>query len=52
MEEETVEKAKQLVADEIKRAETVEKMTVPGLIDSMFEVTPPELEEQKAMYEQ
>jgi pyruvate dehydrogenase E1 component alpha subunit len=52
IEQATVEEAKQLVADEIKKAESVEKMTVPGLIDSMFEVTPPELEEQKQWYEQ
>ncbi|WP_240414275.1 pyruvate dehydrogenase (acetyl-transferring) E1 component subunit alpha [Paenibacillus periandrae] len=45
-----VEEAKQAVADAIKKAEAVEKMTIPGLIDSMFEVTPSHLEEQKADY--
>jgi pyruvate dehydrogenase E1 component alpha subunit len=51
-EEETkvVEEAKAAVADAIKKAEAVEKMTIPGLIDSMFEVTPAHLEEQKADY--
>ncbi|MBA4494861.1 pyruvate dehydrogenase (acetyl-transferring) E1 component subunit alpha [Paenactinomyces guangxiensis] len=45
-----IEEAKQTVADAIKKAEAYEKMTIPGLIDSMFEVTPPHLEEQKAEY--
>lgn len=45
-----IEEAKQEVADAIKKAETYEKMTIAGLIDSMFEVTPPHLEEQKAAY--
>lgn len=49
-EEQTIEEAKQMVADQIKKAENVEKMTVPGLIDSMFEVTPPHLELQKQQY--
>jgi pyruvate dehydrogenase E1 component alpha subunit len=42
------EEAKAAVAEHIKKAEQTEKMTVPGLIDSMFEQTPPHLEEQKA----
>ncbi len=45
-----VEEAKAVVAEEIKKAEQTPKMTVAGLIDSMFEQTPPHLEEQKADY--
>ncbi len=45
-----VEEAKNTVAEQIKKAEETEKMTVPGLIDSMFETTPQHLEEQKADY--
>ncbi|GIQ67472.1 pyruvate dehydrogenase (acetyl-transferring) E1 component subunit alpha [Xylanibacillus composti] len=41
------EEAKNTVAEQIKKAESVEKMTIPGLIDSMFEQTPPYLEQQK-----
>lgn len=44
------EEAKAAVAEHIKKAEKIEKMTVPGLIDSMFETTPPHLEEQKDYY--
>lgn len=50
-EEDTVrvrEEAKAAVNEHIKKAEQTEKMTVPGLIDSMFEHTPQHLEEQKA----
>lgn len=53
-EEETTrvrEEAKQVVNEQIKKAESVEKMTVAGLIDSMFETTPKYLEEQKADFE-
>lgn len=42
------EEARNTVAEQIKKAENAEKMTVPGLIDSMFEQTPPYLEQQKA----
>ncbi|ADM70362.1 MULTISPECIES: pyruvate dehydrogenase (acetyl-transferring) E1 component subunit alpha [Paenibacillus] len=42
------EEAKAKVNEEIKKAEKTEKMTIPGLIDSMFETTPKHLEEQKA----
>jgi pyruvate dehydrogenase E1 component alpha subunit len=42
------DEAKAAVAENIKKAEATEKMTVPGLIDSMFESTPQQLEEQKA----
>jgi pyruvate dehydrogenase E1 component alpha subunit len=48
----TIEDAKQTVAEHIKKAEEAEKMTVSGLIDSMFETTPPDLEEQKRQFEQ
>jgi pyruvate dehydrogenase E1 component alpha subunit len=48
----TIEDAKQTVAEHIKKAEDAEKMTVSGLIDSMFETTPPDLEEQKRQIEQ
>ncbi len=44
------EEAKQAVADAIKKADDTAKMTVAGLIDSMFETTPPHLEEQKANF--
>ncbi|GAA4875721.1 pyruvate dehydrogenase (acetyl-transferring) E1 component subunit alpha [Paenibacillus vulneris] len=49
-ENKVVEEAKATVAEQIKKAEEIEKMTVPGLIDSMFETTPAYLEEQKADY--
>ena len=42
------EEAKATVTEQIKKAKQTEKMTVAGLIDSMFEVTPTHLEEQKA----
>ncbi|MBY9082059.1 pyruvate dehydrogenase (acetyl-transferring) E1 component subunit alpha [Paenibacillus sp. HN-1] len=45
------DEAKAKVNEEIKIAEKTEKMTVPGLIDSMFEKTPKYLEEQKADFE-
>jgi pyruvate dehydrogenase E1 component alpha subunit len=41
------EEAKATVIEQIKKAEETPKMTVAGLIDSMFEQTPPHLEEQK-----
>ncbi|MCR8644070.1 pyruvate dehydrogenase (acetyl-transferring) E1 component subunit alpha [Paenibacillus sp. N1-5-1-14] len=44
------EDAKATIAEQIKKAEETEKMTVNGLIDSMFEVTPKHLEEQKAYF--
>ncbi|MFE5323289.1 pyruvate dehydrogenase (acetyl-transferring) E1 component subunit alpha [Paenibacillus sp. NPDC056579] len=49
-ENKVVEEAKATVAEQIKKAEETEKMTVPGLIDSMFETTPSHLAEQKADY--
>lgn len=45
------EEAKAKVNEQIKKAEQTEKMTVPGLIDSMFEQTPKHLEEQKADFQ-
>lgn len=45
-----IEEAKQDVSDAIKKADEVEKMTVSGLIDSMFETLPSHLEEQKAEF--
>lgn len=50
-ESKVIEEAKTAVAEAIKKAEEVEKMTVPGLIDSMFEQTSPHLEEQKAAFQ-
>jgi pyruvate dehydrogenase E1 component alpha subunit len=49
-EQKTIEEAQATVTEQIKKAETYEKMTIPDLIDSMFEVTPPHLEEQKAWF--
>ncbi|WP_166242360.1 pyruvate dehydrogenase (acetyl-transferring) E1 component subunit alpha [Paenibacillus turpanensis] len=46
----TIEEAKEYVNAQIKKAEETEKMTVAGLIDSMFETTPAHLEEQKAWF--
>ncbi|WP_336772032.1 pyruvate dehydrogenase (acetyl-transferring) E1 component subunit alpha [Paenibacillus sp. MMO-58] len=45
------EEAKAAVNENIKKAEATEKMTVAGLIDSMFETTPQHLEEQKADFQ-
>ncbi|QCT02786.1 pyruvate dehydrogenase (acetyl-transferring) E1 component, alpha subunit [Paenibacillus algicola] len=45
------EEAKATVNEQIKKAEKTEKMTVSGLIDSMFEQTPKHLEEQKADFQ-
>lgn len=50
VENQVMEEAKATVNEQIKKAEQTPKMTIEGLIDSMFEVTPPELEEQKALY--
>lgn len=44
------EEAKATVNEQIKKAESAEKMTIAGLIDSMFEHTPAHLEEQKKLY--
>ncbi|MFB9330426.1 pyruvate dehydrogenase (acetyl-transferring) E1 component subunit alpha [Paenibacillus aurantiacus] len=45
------EEAKATVNEHIKKAEQTEKMTVAGLIDTMFETTPQHLEEQKADFQ-
>jgi pyruvate dehydrogenase E1 component alpha subunit len=45
------EEAKNAVNEQIKKAEQTEKMTIAGLIDSMFETTPQHLEEQKADFQ-
>jgi len=45
------EEAKAAVNEHIKKAEATEKMTVAGLIDSMYETTPKYLEEQKADFQ-
>lgn len=45
------EEAKATVNEHIKKAEQTEKMTVSGLIDSMFEHTPAHLEAQKADFQ-
>lgn len=45
------DEAKAKVNEQIKKAEQTEKMTIPGLIDSMFEQTPKHLEEQKADFQ-
>ncbi len=42
-----VEETKMTLAEALKKADETNKMTVSGLIDSMFETTPPHLEEQK-----
>jgi len=49
-ENKVVEEAKQHVNEQIKKAEETARMSIPGLIDSMYEATPPHLEEQKAMF--
>lgn len=49
-ETQVIEEAKAAVAEAVKKAEAAEKMTVPDLIDSMFEHTSPHLEAQKAPF--
>lgn len=49
-ENKVIEEAKEHVNEQIKKAEETAKMTIPGLIDSMFETTPAHLEEQKAWF--
>lgn len=49
-EEKTIEEARNHVAEQIKKAESVEKMTISGLIDSMFEDLPLHLEKQKTEF--
>ncbi len=45
-----IEEAKEHVAAEIKRAESVEKMTIAGLLESMFEEPPVHIREQIEQY--
>lgn len=49
-EKRVIEEAKSTVADAIKKADQYEKMTIAGLIDSVYETTPAHLEEQKKEY--
>mgnify|MGYP001062628283 FL=1 len=51
-EEETavIEEAKQAVKDAIEQADRTAKMTIPGLIDTVFETAPPRMQEQKAWF--
>ncbi|WP_029422675.1 pyruvate dehydrogenase (acetyl-transferring) E1 component subunit alpha [Alicyclobacillus macrosporangiidus] len=46
-EERTVEQAKEEFNAAVKKADEYPKMTIPGLIDSMFEVLPPSLKRQR-----
>ncbi|MCH5583382.1 pyruvate dehydrogenase (acetyl-transferring) E1 component subunit alpha [Shimazuella sp. AN120528] len=50
METGVIEEAKNTVTAEIKKADQYPKMKIVDLIDSMYETTPPHLEEQKAEY--
>lgn len=49
-EDQVTEEAKQTVQEAIKKAESYQKMTINDLIESMYESTPPHLEEQKAWF--
>lgn len=50
-EEAAMEEANQSFNDAVKKADGVPKMTIPSLIDSMFEVMPESLKAQRAEYE-
>jgi pyruvate dehydrogenase E1 component alpha subunit len=50
VEKQVIEQAKQDIADAIKKADETPKMTIPLLIESMFEELPPYLAEQKQQY--
>jgi len=50
-EEKVIERAKKEIAEAIKKADETEKMTIPSLIDSMFETLPKDLQEQKEFYQ-
>ncbi|GGK20821.1 pyruvate dehydrogenase E1 component subunit alpha [Caldalkalibacillus thermarum] len=50
-ENKVIEEAKEEINKALKQADETEKMTIPQLIDSMFETLPAHLEEQKAEYE-
>lgn len=49
-EERVIEEAKTAVSAALKKADEAPKMTIPGLIDTMFETTTHQLEAQKAGY--
>ncbi|QQE79613.1 pyruvate dehydrogenase (acetyl-transferring) E1 component subunit alpha [Alicyclobacillus sp. SO9] len=49
-EEDTIEEAKQTISDALKKADEYPKMTIPGLVDSMFETLPDMLMRQKNEY--
>ncbi|MFT9486295.1 pyruvate dehydrogenase (acetyl-transferring) E1 component subunit alpha [Tepidibacillus infernus] len=49
-EDKLIEETKEEINQALKKADAYEKMTISGLLDSMFEVTPPYLEEQKALF--
>jgi pyruvate dehydrogenase E1 component alpha subunit len=49
-ENKVIEEAREYVNGQIKKAEETAKMNIPDLIDTMFETTPPHLEEQKAWF--
>mgnify|MGYP001226909373 FL=1 len=49
-EEQTIEEAKEEIKKAVKKADETEEMTIPGLIDSMYETLPLPLEEQKAEF--
>jgi pyruvate dehydrogenase E1 component alpha subunit len=50
-ENKTIEKAKQDIADAIKKADEIEKMKITDLIDHMFETPPNHLLEQRSYFE-
>jgi pyruvate dehydrogenase E1 component alpha subunit len=45
-----IEEAKTAVAEAIKKADEMEKLSIPDLLDSVYEHTPPQLEEQKRFF--
>jgi pyruvate dehydrogenase E1 component alpha subunit len=51
-EEETavIDEAKAAVAEAVKKADEIEKLTIPGLLDTVFEHITPQAEEQKRDY--
>jgi pyruvate dehydrogenase E1 component alpha subunit len=49
-EKKVIKEAQTTVADAVKQADAYQKMTISDLIDSVFEVTPAPLEEQKRAY--
>lgn len=49
-EQQTIEAAKEHVAEHIKKAEEIEKMTITGLLESMYETPPAHIVAQIAQY--